>query len=158
MTPRTWTSKDTGVVLNIRKVSPLLVTQLHKSFPPPKPPINTVDYGDGKKVFEENVADPDYQKALEQYNLDQEIRFRHLLIQRGVVDTMTDENKREVESMREFWKTTYGEELKGSDLEIFVSYIALGSPEDLEELTEAIMRRGQPTPAAMEEADKRFPS
>lgn len=148
--------KDTGVTIQIRKVSPMLVMEIKRQFPEPKPPTNKVDYGDGNEVEESNYAHPDYARALEDYNQELEKRIRRLLIKRGVVCNV---DKQAVDELREFWKAEYEMDLPESDdLMAYISYICIGTDSDMEELLNAIMRRSQPTELAIAEATRAFQS
>lgn len=149
--------KDTGITLMIRKVSPLLGAELQRAFPRPQPPLQEVDYGDGKKVMEPNPANPDYAKAVATYESDLEIKLQSLLIKRGVVIELGEEEKAAVKELRAFWKTEFSKELDKDDKTVYVSFIALGTREDTEELINAIMRRSQPTEAATAEVKANFP-
>lgn len=152
------TFKDTGVIVRIRKVSPLLLLRLREDFPPPKPPMQEVDYGDGKKKLEPNTAHPEYVAAQETYGLEMEKRLNHLLIKRGVKLDWTPEMKAEVQEVRDLYEEETGRAMNEDDTFVYVSYIAIGTDKDLEELLEAIMRRSGPTEAAAEEAADRFKS
>lgn len=149
--------KDTGEVVQIRKVSPLLLMQLQNRYPEPKPPMQTVDYGDGPKL-EPNPASPEYAAALRQHQVDMERRIRKLLIQRGVVIEWNDERKAALADLRAYWSAENGEELEGSDEVVYVSYIAMGSDADFEELIAAILQRSQPTEAKVSETLERLKS
>jgi len=153
-----YTFKDTGVAVHIRKVSPLLLLRLREDFPPPRPPMQEVDYGDGKKKMEPNPAHPDYQEAQDTYNVEMEKRLRRLLIRRGVKLDWTPEMKAEVVEVRELYLSETGREMEEDDHVVFVSYVAVGTDKDLEELLEVIMRRSAPTEAAAAEAQERFKS
>lgn len=153
-----YTFKDTGVVVRIRKVSPLLLLRLREDFPPPKPPTQEVDYGDGKKKLELNPAHPGYQEALDQYNAEMERRLRSLLIKRGVKLEWTPEMKGEVVEVREQYLAETGKEMKEDDALVYISYVAIGTDKDLEELLDAIMRRSAPTEEVAAEAQERFKS
>lgn len=150
------TLPETGIEVRIRKVSPLLITELERQFPQPRPPVNYVDYGDGKKVAEENKADPDYEKTLDEYNRQHEARLRHLLIARGVFYELSADNVREVKDLKKFWKDSFNKDLEGTDLEVFVAYLAVATPEDMNLLISAILNRAQPTPETISEAEDRF--
>lgn len=152
-----FTFKDSGIEVQIRRVSPLLALELQKKFPAPRPPRNKVTDMDGKETWEENYADPDYALTLNKYNADLEERMRRLVIMRGVVHTLTEEQKAQVDELRTFWKETYDEDLKGSDLEVFISYIAIGSDGDLGDLINTIMKRSQPTEGETKEVLNSFP-
>ena len=153
-----FTFKDTGITVLIRKVSPLLAMELQRAFPPPKPPMNEVDFGDGVKRMEPNEADPAYLRDMDKYNQDFELKMRRMLIKRGVALEITEEIKEQVEDLRSFWLEEYGIEFPEPDDKMaFVWYVAVGTDQDLRELLEAIMRRSQPTQEAEELARKTFP-
>lgn len=152
------TFKDTGVQVRIRKVSPLLILKLRESFPPPKPPMQDVEQLDGKKTREPNPAHPDYVQALADHDALMEQRVRKLLITRGVEFEWTEERRLEVAEIRQSWREMYDQELDGDDKEVYISYVAIGSGEDLTELIEAVARRSQPTEAEVENALSRFPN
>jgi hypothetical protein len=145
---------DTGISVKVRKVSPFLVNNLRKIYPQPKPPMQEVDYGDGKKVMEANEAHPDYAQTLDEYNNMFMDKLQRLLIVRGVECKVDQEA---VDSLKEFWKTEYGKELEGSDKEIYIIYICAGTKDDLDDLTNAILTRSQPTKEATELAKVSFP-
>ena len=144
-----FTFKDSKRTVLLRKVSPLLLMELRKTFPEPKPPTQEVEIN-GRKVFEENRAHPDFKAKMEAYNIEFEGRMRKFLISRGVVVTPTDEIKAEVEKLRADWLEETGVALSGSDDYVYVSYIAIGTEEDMEELIAEITQRSQPTPAEVE--------
>ena len=62
-----------GAVAQLRPISQFtrahIETQARKQHPAPKPPMNDVDYGDGRKVLEPNAADPDYALAMQEYQV-----------------------------------------------------------------------------------------
>lgn len=150
--------KDTGEEVQIRKVSPLLIIKLRERYPSPKPPIQTVDYGDGPKT-EQNPAHPDYILAQQEYDIQMERRARELLIKRGVVVDWTDERRAKLAEIREFWQSTYDEALPDTDDTVaYVSYVCVGSDSDLTELVEALIKRSQPTEEAITEAQGRLKS
>lgn len=152
-----FTFKDTGITVSIRKVSPLLLAAIQRKHAPPKPPLNKIEI-DGVVTYEENQADPDYLLAVQRNAEETELALRKALIRFGVYYEMTAEDVRQVTELREFWKEAQGIELEGSDLEIFISYVAIGTVEDLGELMEAVTRRSMPTEAAIAEAVDRFPA
>lgn len=153
----TYTFPDTGITVKIRKVSPLLLNEIQRKNQPPKPPMNEVKYGDETRL-EPNPADPEYQKAVQQHELDLELKLRRALLRLGVFYELTAEDTRSVAELRQYWQEEYKEELPGTDLEVFISYIAIGSVEDLDELVQSITRRSRPTEEAIAEAQDRFPS
>lgn len=151
MTPLTL--KGSGITVNIKKVSPLLVLQLRRDFPPPRPPMNEVDYGDGRKVWEENAADPRYLAALQDYENESEQRLRRLIMLRGV-DVAVDHEA--VQELRDFWLDEYGGMLPADDKEVYLSYIVVGDDQDLEDLITAVLRRSQPTAETINQAVQTF--
>lgn len=151
-----YTFKDTGREVCIKKVSPLLVMELQKSFPPPKPPLQKVDYGDGQEHWEANPSHPDYLQAMSDYNFAFQERLQRLMVKRGVSLTWTEEMRTEVAELRDFWKTEFEKELDPDDGMVYVLMICVGSDKDLEELLEAIARRAQPTEGAVNEALNSF--
>ncbi len=156
-----YTVKDTGVELNIRKLSPLFLADASAAYqkknPKPTPPMNEVEYGDGKKVMEPNLADPLYDQMLVAWNEGLQEFQRSLLIDLGVVVELTDDIKAEIQEKRDWWKESFGEELSKNDRWVYVNYIALGSPEDVTELVEAIVSRIAPTESQIKAAQDSFP-
>lgn len=149
------TFPDTGITVRIRKVSPLLMMRLEEKFPRPQPPKNKVVL-DGREIWEDNPADPDFAEEVRRYEIEHNARLQHLLIRRGVDYEMRPEDIKAVEELRQFWKEEYNDELPGDDREVFVAYIAIGSLEDMNELTEKILNRIQPTEKTLEAAEDRF--
>lgn len=137
------TFKDSGVTVQIKKVSPLLILELQRAFPKPEPPTQEVMIGD-KKVIESNPAHPDYVLALEKYQIELEKKIRRLLIKRGVKCDVPED---EVSELRKFWADEGLGELDPNDLVVYISYIACGTDSDLEDLITKITRRSQPTEA-----------
>lgn len=158
-----FTFKDTGITVQIRKVSPLLIMEVQKAMPVPKPPMQEVVYGDpgdpgAKTVKEPNEAHPDYLADIDAYNMELEMKVRKFMIMRGVVIHLSDDQKQDVKELREEWKEEFGVELSGNDKLLYISYIAIGTDSDMEEMMDVIMRRSQPTEAAMSEVKAGFPS
>lgn len=148
--------KDTGRQVMIRKVSPMLLIDLSRQFPPPTPPKQPVDYGDGKVEMEENLASPDHLEALRQYDIDQTNRVQRLLIKRGTVIDMSEAVK-EVQELRQFWQDEYGQELPEKDDHlIYVLNICAGTKEDIQELITAITERSQATEVQISQAQGTF--
>lgn len=150
--------KDTGEEVGIRKVSPLLVIKLRERYPAPRPPLQTVDYGDGPKQ-EQNPTEPTYLQNVQDYEQAMERRVRNLLIQRGVKIEWTDEKLAKLAELRSWWKETYGEDLNDvDDTFVYVSYICVGSDSDLEELINVLIKRSQPSKEGLEAAQDRLKS
>lgn len=153
----TFTFKDTGVTVAIRKVSPLLNIELRKSFPPPKPPMTSVDYGDGTRKTEPNPNDPAYLEAVQRYEIEFEERARKLHIRRGVELTLDEYQQTQVAELRQEMQEI-GVALDADDNFVYICYIAVGTEDDFNELIDAITRRSHPTEEAVQEVVDTFPS
>lgn len=153
-----FTFKDSGVTVKIKRVSPYLVSKMSEQFPPPEPPLQEVDYGDGKKRKEVNESDPKYIEEMRKYNIEFEKRMRKVIIDLGVVYELTDEDKKEVEKLRQYMTEEFDGELEDDDKVAFITYIAVGSDKDIEDLISAILLRSQPTEKAIEAAKNNFKS
>ena len=148
--------KDTGVMVMVRKVSPMLVVELQKAFPAPTPPRQKVEVA-GEMVEEPNPSHPDHLEALNVYSREMEGRIRQLLITRGVIIPEANTTwKDEVKELRKFWLDIYGKELEGDDKSVYISNIAVGTDLDLTDLLAAILQRSQPTEVAVSAAKDTF--
>jgi hypothetical protein len=150
---------DTDRNITYCKVSPRLIKQMLDDYPikPPQPPLNDVTWADGHVKKEPNTTDPEYLKALADYNTEIALAINDFLIERGVVITLSKEDQEEVKELKRWWQQRYGKDLPGSDKFIFVAHILIGTPEDLRELVNAITRRSQATLEATQEALATFP-
>ncbi len=137
-----FTFKDSGVTVYVKKISPTVPMELQRMFPPPKPPLQEVDYGEGRIVKEPNPAAPSYIEELNKYRVDLESRLRKLMIKLGVSCTPDMDA---VKEFREAWLEATGQELEGDDKYVYVSYIAIQSESDLNDLLTAILTKSQPT-------------
>ena len=149
---------DSGVEVNIRKVSPLLALEVQRSIEKPQPPMETIVLASGETSQEANNSHPDYQKALEAYNIAIEEKTKKLIISRGVVITLTAEMKAEVKELREYMKTELGLKAGLNDKEFYISYIAIASGKDFQALIETVLGASQPTQEAVDQAKDSFPS
>lgn len=143
------TIADTGIAVNIRKISPMLrddVEQaVRKKFPPPAVPITETELGK-----EENPADPDHQKALAAWTAEHIGRvgdeLLRLAIQRGI-EVEIDHGA--VAALRDDM-AALGVDLDPDDKYVYVTRICVGSQDDLKELSAAIFARSMPTREAVE--------
>jgi hypothetical protein len=147
------TLPDSGVTLQIKRISPMLLVDLRKQLkrgtPKPMPPLQEVLLGD-EKVLQPNDAHPDYLAALQDYNADIGQRYIEAIIQLGV-ECEIDAGA--VGALRE---SDLGEFLPKNDKVVYVSRIAASSERDLMALQNAILGRAQPTEAAVGEAAEGF--
>jgi hypothetical protein len=141
----------------VRKVSPMLAMEVDRAFPVPQPPMQEVDYGDGRKRMEANFAHPEYQAALAARQQKIQEKVQALIIKRGVVMTLTDEQKLEVADLRSWWKDEMGKELDGDDVYVWTCHIAIEDEKDMTGLMGAIMSVSQPTQEAIDKAKNMFP-
>jgi hypothetical protein len=146
-----FTFKDTGIAVKIKKVSPMLATDIYAAIPEPTPPMNEVDYGEPKgKVMEPNLSDPAYQRAMVERAVKVNAAWRRVMILRGVV-VDGDDWQNEVKEYRAFIREITGGEIdEDNDLIVYVLRLCVGTGEDLDDLINAITRRSQPTQEAIE--------
>lgn len=136
---------SSGRTLKVRKVPSMLIRQLYLDWPAPKPPVQEVEV-DKVKFYEENVSHPDYAAALEEHNQKMQERLQRLMVRRGVVHEMSDEEKQEVKLLQKEWTEDFGKPLPGNELEVYVYYICCVSDTDLNKLMEEVRAISQPTP------------
>lgn len=144
---------STGITVRLKRVSPFLIAELRKAHPPPDPPLQEVDYGDGNKRMEPNAAHPDYLKALEQYQESMWTRQTRYIVQHGVM--LDGDWKEQVAALRDEWRAEQGAELSETDdFHAYLQFICAGASDDYLNLVNAIMAGSQPTEAAIKaEAD-----
>ncbi len=142
LTPITF---STNITIAVRPVSSLLMVEVQKSIPKPKPPVEKVANADGTFREEPNPHHPDYAKALDDWTAEVEVAVRKLCIKRGVVLTLNEEQRAEVAEVREFMKTEYDRTLDDDDRYAYVAYVAIGGQDDYAKLVNTIVGRSQPT-------------
>lgn len=151
-----FTFPDSKIKIKIRKISPFLAREIQKDFPPPDPPQQEVDYGDGVVKTEANESHPDHVKKMREYNDEVETRMQNLILLRGVVFEITPEMQDEIDDVRQFLLETYKIESEESDKMIYLKYVAVGSDRDLRELINAVIGISQPTEEAIGRNVKSF--
>ncbi len=147
------TTKDGGVTLQIRKVSPLVATEIRKKFPAPRPPMTKVDYGDGNFEMEPNADHPSHKMALEDYQLMLEEKVRRAYLKLGCVSVPDMElvgNTRA--ALLEIGIDLSAE----SDEFVFINYVAVASSDDYNDLIQAIINRSVPAEADIKAASDTF--
>lgn len=151
------TFRDTGITVKIRKVSPLLITDIDDAMPKPEPPMQEVDYGEPRgKVQEPNLSEPGYLRQLDERRGRVWRAWRRAVILRGVVPE-GDDWKGEVEAYRALVAQEAGSPLdEEEDWLVYVLRICVGSMEDLNELIQDITNRSGPTEEAIEKAKATF--
>lgn len=135
---------SSGISIGVRRVSPMLMLDLRRKFPEPQPPLNKVVIDD-VTTMEPNPSDPDYLLAKSNYEAEMEEKFRRVIVRRGVNYILTDEDKVEVAQVRQDYQDLTGDEIHLTDLEVFISYVAILSEEDLNLLINTVTGISQPT-------------
>lgn len=150
-----YTFRDSERTIEIQRVPVGMLGQLADEFPAPPVPKVETDYGDGKKVWEENPNDPDYRQALSDWRKTINTQSQKLIAQRAL-GPLTDSQKAEVAEIRAYWQENFGHDLSLTDKEIFVYKICAATGEDINEFVEFVTRRSQPTQGGIDDARKHF--
>lgn len=150
---RTIELPDSGRVVTLNYVSPLLLNDLRKAAQKgtTRPVVPTQEI-DGRTV--ENPLHPDYLAAQHEYNLAVGQRFLELLFKYGVAD------KPDADAIAAFRANAEGDglELPTDDRVLYVTRILIGGNRDVEALQEAIMGTGHPTERQVAEKVAAFPA
>lgn len=146
-----------GRSVKLRTVSPLTLSKVRKQYRPPKPPLNEVDYGDGKIELEPNMADPEYIEAMELYEMELNERMQRLTIKLSVVHTLSDDEKEELAAFREIM-TSEGIDVEQDDMEAFINGLCISSGNDLRNFLEAVTNTVGPSAEGVQAVKEQFPS
>lgn len=160
----TFTFRDSGHTVAIRKLSPMTLQemdrQLRREFPPPEVPVVDVPDGDdGQTRKEANPADPDYQQALvkwqqEHYERAGERTLRLVALRAVEVEVDADALVQLRKDLA-IIGTPLPDDPKltpeQNEKYLYVMHILIGSPEDMQDLQAVVMRRSQPTQEAVSE-------
>lgn len=142
-----FTFTDTGITVQLRKVSPLLRDDvdalLRRKFPPPQPPLSRGTEGFGEAKMETNPADPDYQAALLKWQIEHYQRVGDTLLELGIKRYVECEVDQEAVKTLRADMAALGVELDADDKFVFVSRIAIGTRDDLDEFSNALFKRRQ---------------
>lgn len=139
---------DTGKVVGVKKVSPLLIADLRQKYlrkHMPPAPVNKVEWADGTIHEEVNPADPDYKAKVEALEAEAEEYLRKVLIKRGVVVKLDEEALAEVEEVRQELIEQDEADAKADDKYLYVCYVCVGTNEDIQDLISAITQRSEAT-------------
>lgn len=142
----------TGSILTLRPVSAVLIRSLQTySQGMPQPPVIEVELGkERRKTKQANPDDPDYIKALAQWQEAKNERFLIYMFERGVENDPTPEDADRIREFALGASTTY------------VKYIwileQLGSDDGVGELATAIAGQTVATPKGVAEAEATFRS
>lgn len=150
-----FTFPDSGVTVRLQRFAPDTIAKItravQKELPPPKPPEQEVDYGDGDKRLEANEHHPDHLAALQEYQLtvagELGERLLRLVVRRVDVEVDIEVVQRFREDMEAIGVPIDDED----DKSVYVRHICISSDRDLSELSSYLIRRSQPTEAAVSE-------
>jgi hypothetical protein len=139
-----FTFESTGISCFVRPVPPLLLNEVGRAFNRPEAPMQEIESPDGTKRSEPNKSHPDYLAALEDHARKIESASRAVMIKRGVVLDLTEEQRAEARTLRSEMAEV-GITLDPSDEYVYICYIAIGSASDYKDLAQAIAERSAPT-------------
>lgn len=160
------TFKDSGITIKIRKVGPTTQQRLAQAIikERPEPPIPMIDTELGP---EPNAADPAYIAALETWNREtnSELRDRLMLIAALEAEVVIDDVARADIARKQRHLKIVGvpyeanPDLTDEENEkvFYILHVAAGTPEDLREFGDAVLRRSVPTEEAVQSQIATFP-
>lgn len=152
---------STGKVARIRRVSPMLASELSKGWvkknPPPQAPMQEVKYGTNVRL-EANHLNPAFMRDFQQWAERQAQEVGDLVVDAMIIRGLEIEvDTNELSELREQMRQPPFEmELTPIDKLAYVRYLVLGSPEDIELLRDSVMLRSQPTKEAIDDAVAAF--
>lgn len=129
-----------------------MALKLQRRFPRPDPPLNAVDYGDGRTRYEHNFADPDWKRAVEQWESFLEAKSQQEALKRVYASKLSEDQKAEVEAWKEEYPAFWDEH--DSDTAIWFENIGIQSDEDFLTLIRAL--RGNIDEEAVERIQDTF--
>lgn len=180
-THQTYTFKDSGVTVQLRKMSPMTVQHLNraierecKALPKdhehvyPKPPVQEVAVGGGKPTKQENPSDPDYLRVLKAWQAWASNEIADRLIRLTAVEYLIADPelvRDEAARMRRILERAgmpldeggldaYNDEEK--DRIIYLIHVCFGSGEDMQEFSAYLVNRAAPSEAQITEATATF--
>ena len=158
------TFKDSGITIKIRKVGPTtqqrLAQQIMKEIPEPEPPRNAPDSEAAALGEEFNRADPAFEQAMEEWNQKtrNELTQRLMLIAALEAEVVIDDDARADIARKKRHLSLIGipyednPDLTPEENEkvFYILHVAAGTPEDLGEFSQAVLRRSVPTEEAVQ--------
>ena len=149
-----FTFQDTGVEITIQKVSPAIAADARRALGKGKPHVPTrlitMD-GPLKGTLEKVDDDPQYLEDLALHEQMVEEKINQLYIKRGVVEIVTKGWQQDVKDYRGLMSDIGIDTLQEDDKTLYITRLAPGSNEDLQELFSAIMMRSEPTEEVIQE-------
>jgi hypothetical protein len=154
------TFEDAGVTVQLRKVNPFMIQEARAALNTtrPKPPVRIVEEEGPLKGTEESMEhDPDYIKQVQEWEAEIDNRVMELQIKRGVVSISAPNWEEEVADLRALFDSLgNSSRLPKDDLVCYISLIASGTPQDLQDFIQVISMRSHPTEEAVQAAKESF--
>lgn len=175
--PMTYTFKDTGITVQMHRMSPMTLNHLNsailkecKALPPdhehayPKPPVQMVAVGGGEPIPQVHDEDPAYIKALAEWQAWSQSETSDRMIRMMAIDYLVvndDEIQPRVDQVRRMLRREgvpldepIGDEYTQEDRNriVYLRHVCLGSTEDLREFSLFLSQRTQPSEEAIQDA------
>lgn len=141
-----FTFPDSGITVQLRKVSPLLRDDVdaavRRQHPPPDPPMQVIDtgFGDGATP-QPNVADPAYRAAVLEWQTAHWGRVAEALMRLAVARYIEVEVDQEAVAQLRADMAALGVELDADDKYVYITRICIGSRADERDLSDALFTR-----------------
>jgi hypothetical protein len=134
-----------GEVLALRALPFKVSTEIDRKLAKPTPPTVKIERPNGDFVDEPNRQDPDYLQALRDRNAELNQKILDFAFAYCVATPMDDEKKAAVDELIPFLKQFDLYEEGESHHQLWVTHIAVASPEDIAAFTNAVVEGGAPT-------------
>jgi len=144
-----------GVIIQLRQVSPMWITQisLTQKDKKPKPPIVMVPTGMNDTPTPTPMETDEWKEEVAEWESRQAVLYQKLLFLRGVE---TEVDLAAVQELREFTRELTGAELDKDDKYVYLSCILVPNLEEQRKITRIIEGNSQPTDEAVEVARDQF--
>jgi hypothetical protein len=141
------TLPDSGATVRVKRISPMSLMAIEQAYPDPKPPLQEVDYGNGKLRHERNPLDPAYQEELTAHQRKKSLIVLKAFIRLGV------ECEIDAQALSAFRADMQALEitLDPDDKYVYVAHILCQSNNDLMALRTFIEGQSVPTEKAVAE-------
>lgn len=110
--------------------------RVQRKYPRPQPPMQKVDYGDGRPRFEPNYAHPDYRIQLQEWQRFLELKTQDQALARLYRMKLTDAQKAEVDE----WKAQHPDQFdeNDSDTALWFEEIAILTENDFQQIIDVL--------------------
>lgn len=141
-----FTFPNSGIPVQLRKVSPLLRDDVdaavRRQHPPPDPPMQVVDtgFGDGATP-QPNIADPAYRAAVLEWQTAHWGRVAEALMRLAVARYIEVDVDAEAVAQLRVDMAALGVELDADDKYVYITRICIGSRADERDLSDALFTR-----------------